>query len=116
MCSFNDIDTHAYASKRVNAPLEAMRRRHKHQIRKAAGVTKKMVGAVMATYAGECADGSRHQRARHGHWELATGAAIALGCKLLPRYDDLKRCRWDAGYCEVFPTHIRFFLDGRKNN
>ena len=50
------------------------------------------------------------------HWELAIGAAICLGYKLLLRYDDLKRCRWDAGYCEVFPTHIRFFLDGRKNN
>ena len=26
------------------------------------------------------------------------------------------RCRWDVGYCDVFPTYIRFYLDGRKNS
>jgi hypothetical protein len=35
---------------------------------------------------------------------------------LLLRYDDLSRCRWDEGFCEVFPTHVRFYLDGRKND
>ena len=44
------------------------------------------------------------------------GTAIAIGFKLLLRYDDLRRCRWDKGYCEIFPSHIRFFLDGRKND
>ena len=28
----------------------------------------------------------------------------------------LRRCRWDDGYCDIFPLHIRFYLDGRKNN
>ena len=44
------------------------------------------------------------------------GACIGIGFKLLLRYDDLKRCRWGVDYCEVFPTHARFYLDGRKNN
>ena len=26
------------------------------------------------------------------------------------------RCRWDVGYCDVFPTYIRFYLGGRKNS
>ena len=26
------------------------------------------------------------------------------------------RCRWDVGYCDVFPTYIHFYLDGRKNS
>ena len=44
------------------------------------------------------------------------GACIGIGFKLLWRYDDLKRCRWIDDYCDVFPTHARFYLDGRKNN
>ena len=46
---------------------------------------------------------------------------IGLGFKLLLRYDDLTKCRWDPGFCEVFPDspagpYIRFFLSGRKND
>ena len=44
------------------------------------------------------------------------GVSVGLGLKLLLRYNDLKRCRWDVGYCEVFATHIRFYLDGWQNN
>ena len=44
------------------------------------------------------------------------GACIGIGFELLLRYDYLKRCRWDDDYCDVFPTHVRFYLDGRKNN
>merc|ERR1712146_78472 len=49
-------------------------------------------------------------------WPLAIGTAIGIGFKLLLRYDDLRRCRWDDGYCDISPLHIRFYLDGRKNN
>ena len=49
-------------------------------------------------------------------WPLAIGTAIGIGFKLLLRYNDLRRCRWDDGYCDIFPLHIRFYLDGRKNS
>ena len=116
LCSINDIPTAVYSSVRVNAAHESMRRKHKHQVRKAAGLRLVHVSAILLTYFGDRADGLRENRSRLGHWELALGASIALGYKLLLRYNDLKRCRFDDGYCEVFPTHIRFYLDGRKNN
>ena len=43
-------------------------------------------------------------------------ASIALGFKLLLRYDDLEPCRYDSGYCEVLYSHVRLYLDGRKKN
>jgi hypothetical protein len=112
VCAFNDLSTLEFSSLRVNAALEAaMRRRHKHQVKKAAGLTVNMVKAIM-----EALGVVRPNRPARRQWALAVAAAISLGFKLLLRYDDLKRRRWDKGYCEVFPTHIRFYLDGRKNN
>jgi hypothetical protein len=111
ICALNDISTAQYTSVRVNAALEAMRRQHKHQIRKAAGITPNMVKAIMDAYGHFRRDGRPQQQ-----WELAIGAAIAIGFKLLLRYGDLSRCRWVEGFCEVFPTHVRFYLDGRKND
>ena len=49
-------------------------------------------------------------------WEPVIGASAGLRFILLLRYGDLKQFRWDEGYCEVFATHIRFYLGGRKNN
>jgi hypothetical protein len=111
ICAYNDLPTLDYQSLRANAALEAMRRRHKHQVKKAAGLSVGMVKAIIKAF-GVC----HPKRPAHKQWQLAVGTSIALGFKLLLRYDDLKRCRWDPGYCEVFPTHIRFYLDGRKNN
>jgi len=111
ICAYNDLPTSEYSSLRVNAALETMRRKHKHQVKKAAGLTVGMVRAIMDEFGSPLP----HLEAKR-QWRLAVGASIALGFKLLLRYDDLKRCRWDPGYCEVFPTHIRFYLDGRKNN
>ena len=50
LCSFNGLSTIAYTSLRVNATLESMRRRHAHQVRKAAGLTVRHVGAIMGTF------------------------------------------------------------------
>jgi hypothetical protein len=111
ICAFNDLPTQEYASLRANAALEAMRRKHKHQTKKAAGLTVHMVEGIIKTFGFK-----RPDRPPSQQWELVVGTSISLGFKLLLRYDDLRRCRWDAGYCEVFPTHIRFYLDGRKNN
>jgi hypothetical protein len=111
ICTFNDIPTLEYQSMRVNAALEAMRRKHKHQVKKAAGLTVSMVRAIIEAFGV-----ASPTRPAHRQWRLAVGTSIGLGFKLLLRYDDLKRCRWDDGFCEVFPTHVRFYLDGRKNN
>ena len=111
LCSFNELPTAIYTSMRVNAALESMRRTHRRQARKAAGLTVNMVGAILI---GFCF--VRPNRPPTHQWELMVGVSVGLGFKLLLRYDDLKRCRWDEGYCEVFVTHIRFYLDGRKNN
>ena len=116
LSSTNGYDPRQYESARTTAPLEAMKRLHAAQVEKAAGITPPQVRAILHRYAGPRDNGSRKGRKRFEHWELALGAAICLGYKLLLRYDDLKRCRWEAGYCDVFPTYIRFYLDGRKNN
>ena len=116
LISSNGHDPRAYDGARTTAPLEAMRRLHAAQVKKAAGITPPQVRAILHKYAGPQSNGSRPGRKRFDHWELAIGGAICLGYKLLLRYDDLKRCRWEAGYCDVFPTHARFYLDGRKNN
>jgi hypothetical protein len=109
--AFNDISTAQYDNLRANAALEATRRKHKLQVRKAAGLTVPMVREIMDAYG--------HAQPRcspREQWQLAMGTAISLGFKLLLRYDDLSRCRWDKGYGEVLRTHISFYLDGRKNN
>jgi hypothetical protein len=111
ICSYNDLPTLEYHSMRANAALEAMRRRHKHQVKKAAGLSVNMVKGIMEAFGHV-----RPDRPARQQWPLAVATSIGLGFKLLLRYDDLRRCRYDRGYCEVFPTHIRFYLDGRKNN
>ena len=111
LCVFYGVSTVAYSSMRVNAALESMRRTHRRQVRKAAGLTVGMVAAILDGYGFE-----RRERPAALQWELMVGACIGIGFKLLLRYDDLVRCRWDEGFCDVFPTHIRFYLDGRKTN
>ena len=45
ICSFNDLPTAVYTSLFVNAALESMRRLHRYQTRKAAGLSVDRVGA-----------------------------------------------------------------------
>ena len=47
LCSFNELPTAIYTSMRVNAALESMRRTHRRQARKAAGLTVNMVSAIL---------------------------------------------------------------------
>ena len=111
ICTYKELPNITYTSLRVNAALEAMRRSHRQQTRKAAGLTIPMVGAILVGFGFERPGWpATHQ------WELMIGVSIGLGFKLLLRYDDLRRCCWDEGFCEVIVTHIRFYLDGRKNN
>ena len=95
----------------MNAALEAMRRIHRHQIHKVAGISVRLVSAIMEHYGH-----LRPDRPASKQWELAVATGIAVAFKLLLRGDDLRRCRWDEGFCEIHPTYARFFIDGRKNN
>ena len=78
-CSFNDLPTRIYTGMRVNATLESMRRTHRHQARKVAGLT---VDMVSATLIGFCF--VRPNRPPALQWELMTGVSIGLVFKLLP--------------------------------
>ena len=108
-CTCNDLPTIAYKGPRVNSAHEAMRRSHRQQTPKAAGITPPMTGAALDGYGFV-----RPDRPATRQWQLMTGASIGIASKLLLRDDDLNRCRWEEGSCEVFETHIRYNLDGRN--
>ena len=91
-------------------PLEAMRRKHKVQAKKTSGLTLRMVNDIIEAMCHPSATKNADLQ-----WEFAFGAAVCIGYKVLLRHSDLKRCRWDKDFCEVFRTHIRFYLSGRKN-
>ena len=91
ICSFNDLPT-VYTSMRANAALESMRRSYRHQTRKAAGLSVDMVGAILIGFGFV-----RRDRQLTHQWELIIGVSARPGFKLLLRYDNLKRCRWDEG-------------------
>jgi len=111
LCSINNVDKSPYDSQMVTAGLEAMRRRHAGMTKKSAGLSAEMVRAIMVAYGVP-----RPRRARDRQWELALCVSIGLGYKLLLRYADLSVCRWDRDFCEVYDTHVRFFLQRRKTH
>ena len=109
--SLNGHAAGVYDTAKVNATIETVKRRNRRQVKKAAGLTPNMISAIIRKY------GYPRQGRRPEHqWEMAIGVAVAVGFKILLRYDDLVRARWNDGYCEVLETHVRFYLDGRKNN
>ena len=70
----------------------------------------RMVERIMNKF-GEVRDDEAADRQR----DFAFGTAVCIGFKILLRYDDLSRCRWDKGLREILRTHITFYLSGRKN-
>ena len=110
-CSMNDIDGAPYSTLRATAAIDAARREHKHVTKKSAGLTISMVAAINRRYSFE-----RAGRALNEQWEFAVGTAISLAFKILLRYDDLARCLWDPDFCDIFYTHVRYYVEGRKND
>lgn len=106
----NNVDPAPYNTLRATAAVEAARRDHKHVVKKSAGLTVGMVWRISRRYAFE-----RPGRAPEAQWEFAFGTSVGVAFKILLRYDDLSRCRWDPDYCDVFHTHVRFYVEGRKN-
>jgi hypothetical protein len=109
-CSMNDLDPAPYNTLRVTAEVEAARRDHNHVVKKSAGLTAGKMWHISRWYAF-----ARPGRARELQWEFAFGTATSIAFKILLRYDDLARCIWDPDYCDVFHTHVRFNVEGRKN-
>jgi hypothetical protein len=110
LCSMNNVDPAPYNTLRATAAVEAARRDHKHVVKKSAGLTVGMVWRISRRYAFE-----RPGRAPGAQLEFAFGTSVGVAFKILLRYDDLSRCRWDPDYCDVFYTHVRFYVEGRKN-
>ena len=107
LCELNGWRSDIYHARLTLAPVDAMRRLHRTQTKKSEGLRTTHVASILDAYVFKPIVAT---------WPLAIGTAIGIGFKLLLRYDDLRRCRWDDGYCDIFPLHIRFYLDGRKNN
>ena len=111
LCSMNKIDGAPYNTLRATAAIDAARREHKHVAKKSAGLTVNMVAAINRLFSFE-----RVGRAPNAQWEFAIGTAISLAFKILLRYDDLARCLWDPDFCDIFYTHVRYYVEGRKND
>jgi hypothetical protein len=111
LCSMNDIDGAPYSTLRATAAIDAARREHKHVTKKSAGLTISMVAAINRLYSFELTG-----RALNEQWELAVGTAIFLAFEILLRYDDLARCLWDPDFCEIIYTHVRYYVEGWKND
>ena len=106
----NGWNTDAITTGLASAPSAAMARRHRHQVKKSAGLKPKHVKKIIAAYAYV-----HPGRPVDQQWELAIAIAITIAFKLLLRYDCLCSCKWDDGFCDVYPTHATFYLDKRKN-
>ena len=99
-----------YASGVSLIPLAAILRLTRHQVKKSAGLTLEMAHQILITYCWV-----RPEVSASGQWELAIGVAIVVAYKVLARWDDLSRLRWDEDYCEIHTLYVRFYLDKRKN-
>ena len=107
ICELNGWRSDIYNDRLALAPLHAMRRAHRKQTKKSEGLRVAHISSILTHYV----FGSQRK-----DWTVAIGTAISVGFNILLRYDDLRRCRWDDGYCDITPLHVRFYLDGRKNN
>ena len=110
ICSMNGVDRSQYNNLQATAALEAMRREHRSVTKKAAALTAGMVRAINRRYSY-----LRPGRPDNMQWEFAIGGAVSAAFKLMARYDNLVKLLWDPDFCDVFFTHVRYFLDGRKN-
>ena len=104
-----------YSKTVAAAPQRQQARIHKLPAKKVAAVEAAHVMAILSVYV------FANTAPALCEWALTIGCAIGLGFKLLLRYDDLIKCRWDDGFCEVFTSspagpYIRFFLSGRKTS
>ena len=89
ICELNGWRSYIYNGRLASAPLDAMRRAHRKQTKKSEGLRVAHISSILTHYV----FGSQRR-----DWTVAIGTAISVGFKILLRYDDLRRCRWDYGY------------------
>ena len=111
LCMLNDWDRGAILDGKARIPVEAMRRRNAHQVKKAAGLTVDHVRAILRTYAYV-----RPEKPPHLQWELAFGIGLGAGFKTLARHDDLRQMRYDAGFFELHDLYASLYIGTRKND
>lgn len=110
LCRLNDWPDEPYCSGTALIPLQAVSRLTRHQVKKSAGLRLVYVAGIIEAYC----------FAREGvpvseQWEFAIGAGIVVSYCVFARWDDAAQLRWDAGFCTVTDTYIRFYLEHRKN-
>ena len=110
LCVVNGWDKETILSGRAAIPLDALRRRHRHEVRKTPGLTLECTTAILGLYC-KVEPGVPAQR----QWRFAVGTAIGTAFKVLARYDDIRQCRYDPGFFEITPWFIRILLLSRKN-
>ena len=111
LCNINGWDPVLVLSPRTAIPLDALRRRHRHAVKKSPGLTLECVSAIVHAFCRvEPGVPPSHQ------WRFAVGTGIGTAFKLLARYDDISKCRYDPGYFEITVWFIRILLITRKNN
>jgi hypothetical protein len=105
LCSMSNVDPAPYNILRVTAAVEAAHRDHKFAVKNSAGLAVRMMLHISRRYA----------FTRRIQWAFAFGTAVSKALKILLRYGDLARCHSGPYYCDVFYTHVRFYVEDRKN-
>ena len=111
LCVVNNWDKGLILGGRAGLPLAALQRRHVHQLRKTAGLTRRQVRAIMRDFTEEGAE-----RRASRQWRLAIGIAIGTSYKVLARYDDLRQLRYDDDFFWSTANLITLLCRTRKNN
>jgi hypothetical protein len=110
LCRVNRWPTELYCSGAALIPGQAMARLTRHQVKKSAGLRLVFVKRIVTTYCFV-----RRGVPASGQWELAIGVGILVSYCVFARWDDGTQLRWDVGYYEETESHVRFYLDHRKN-
>ena len=107
----NRWDRTKIVDKYAQLPVEALKRRHTHVVRKAPGLPPEAVVAMISEL---CVVQSDLPWERQ--WRLALGVAIGASAKLLARHDDMTVVKYDDDSFRVFDTHIDVLLSKRKTH
>ena len=94
------------------AVIAASRRKYKSTFVQPEAVRSWMIGDFLWVYVRQ---DPRPTSSPKAAWAVVIGAAFGLCYKAFFRWDCLRRCRFDEGWCVVCETHIRFFLDESKS-
>ena len=111
ICAVNGWDKRGILGGRAEIPLEALRRRHAHAVRKAPGLPIESVRRFLLAYVKIRSDLPWDMQ-----WRLALGIAIGTGFKILGRYNDLIHVRYDDEHFIVHDLYIRLYIAERKTH